>query len=109
MSCTEQPGMWQRKDETGHVYGRLTVVSFDHIDKHGNACWTVHCECGEEKVVQGAPLRSGVVVSCGCYQRDKSSSFMSWYWKKRRAELVVALFTTGLYPKGRPRKKETRT
>jgi hypothetical protein len=106
MRSAEQPGMWHLKDETGNIYGRLTVVSFDHVDKHGNACWTVHCECGEEKVMRGAPLRSGAVVSCGCYQRDRSSAFLSWYWKKRRGELVHALFTVGLYPQGPPKKEK---
>ena len=56
------------KDETGHVYGKLMVVSLDHTDR--KAFWLCKCECGRFKVVSGDKLRSGNTKSCGCLQDE---------------------------------------
>ena len=53
-------------DRTGHVYGRLTVVSRQANDIHGRARWNCRCECGEVRVVRSSNLGGGRVRSCGC-------------------------------------------
>lgn len=59
------------KDITGMRFGRYTVIERVENDKHGNAVWLCRCDCGKEKKVIGASLRKGVVVSCGCYHKEK--------------------------------------
>ena len=56
------------KDETGNVYGKLTVISLDHVN--GKAYWLCECECGRQKAISGDKLRSGNTKSCGCYQKQ---------------------------------------
>lgn len=52
------------KDETGNVYGRLTVlypVAVEH-----QLIWLCRCECGTLLRVKGVMLRCGNTKSCGC-------------------------------------------
>ena len=65
-----------RKDLTGMVFGRLTVIARteDYTAKCGKsyAQWLCKCECGKELVVaQGSLLRSHT-MSCGCLRSDIS-------------------------------------
>ena len=58
-------------DETGNVYGRLTVVrSANKLNKDKRLLWLCKCSCGAEKEVIGRSLRKGWVKSCGCLHRD---------------------------------------
>lgn len=64
------------KDETGNVYGKLTVIerAEDKIygkDKRHFPAWRCLCECGNEVVVVGQSLRRGLTVSCGCRKQDE--------------------------------------
>ena len=58
------------KDMTGKKFGRLTVLSYAGPNHRKDATWLCRCDCGNEKVIQGQALRSGAVVSCGCYMRE---------------------------------------
>jgi hypothetical protein len=49
-------------DMTGQRFGRWTVVERDETRKRK---WLCRCECGTEKPVDGASLRSGASASCG--------------------------------------------
>ena len=60
------------KDETGNRYGKLTVVSLDHVK--GKAFWMCRCDCGASKVISGDKLRSGNTKSCGCIQDELRKS-----------------------------------
>lgn len=58
-------------DETGHRYGRLTVLR-----KYGSSggayhgkYWLCLCDCGTETAVRGTDLRRGLRKSCGCLVR----------------------------------------
>lgn len=51
-------------DHTGQRFGRLLVIS-----KQGEK-WLCRCDCGTEKPISGGHLRSGNVVSCGCYIKE---------------------------------------
>lgn len=60
------------KDETGKVYGYLTVLERAENTKEGRARWRCICKCGNEVVVLGKHLRSGNTKSCGCYQKERA-------------------------------------
>jgi len=53
-------------DETGNVYGRLTVVEWIPNKDGRGAMWRARCKCGRERAVRGCLLRAGLVKSCGC-------------------------------------------
>ena len=59
-------------DLTGHVYGRLTVISPAYKDKHRHWKWNCKCECGKECIVAGCHLRRkrNPTRSCGCLHLD---------------------------------------
>ncbi len=50
---------------TGRRFGFLVVTGRAPNDACGAVRWFVSCDCGTEKSVQGAALRSGVTISCG--------------------------------------------
>ena len=64
--------MGKVKDETGNIYGYLTVLKRVENDKDGRARWLCKCKCGNEVVVLGKHLRSGNTKSCGCYQKEQA-------------------------------------
>ena len=55
-----------KKDLTGKIFGRLTVLSLSEISRNGHYRYSVRCECGTEKTVLGTHLISGKTKSCGC-------------------------------------------
>jgi hypothetical protein len=58
-------------DETGNIYGRLTVVrSANKLNKDKRLLWLCKCSCGAEKEVVGRFLRKGHIKSCGCLKRE---------------------------------------
>ncbi len=58
----------------GDRFGRLTVVGFSHNDKRFRRHYSVRCDCGRTKTVQGTLLRSGNTRSCGCLARQVAKS-----------------------------------
>jgi len=60
-------------DLTGNRYGRWMVLERTGNDKRGRARWLCRCDCGNEKIVAGASLRSGASRSCGCLQKERAS------------------------------------
>ena len=56
-------------DETGNMYGYLTVLNQEQsVD--GVAMWRCRCKCGNICIVPGTSLRTGNTKSCGCYQKN---------------------------------------
>lgn len=77
------------KDETGNIYGLITVLSRSENDIHGNAKWNVKCECGKVSAAIGASLRAGKIRSCKRCSRithgmTASKEFMAWDSMKSR-------------------------
>ena len=60
-------------DETGKVYGYLTVIERAENSKEGRARWKCKCKCGNEVIVLGKALRNGNTKSCGCYQKEQAT------------------------------------
>ena len=64
-------------DLTGKRFGRLYVIKRDKdfVQESGRkrAAWLCECDCGTIKSVLGDNLKSGKVVTCGCYARENTS------------------------------------
>lgn len=60
------------KDLEGQIFGRLTVLGFLGI-KGTNSMWLCKCECGNISHKVGTTILRGLIVSCGCFQREQSS------------------------------------
>ena len=58
------------KDETGNRHNRLTVIRRVANYKDGSAQWLCKCDCGALVIQKGASLRSGRIISCGCYNAE---------------------------------------
>lgn len=64
-------------DMTGKKYGRLTVIEragTRKLDGQYRPTWLCQCDCGNQTVVIGANLRSGMTKSCGCLRREVSAA-----------------------------------
>lgn len=53
-------------DLTGKRFGGILVISLYGLNKHSQRTWNCRCDCGNEKIIVGASLRSGATKSCGC-------------------------------------------
>lgn len=73
-------------DLTGHKYGRLSVIAFAELDKHGKARWHCLCDCGKAHVSTTNAMRSGDARSCGCYHSEQMRRIRSTteerFWAK---------------------------
>ena len=62
-------------DETGNIYGYLTVIrraeDGEATPRDGRAQWLCRCKCGNEIITTGKLLRDGHKISCGCAVRSK--------------------------------------
>lgn len=82
----------RRKSMTGNRYGRLLVLKYVKTVRVGSnksfdAVWLCKCDCGQEREVRGRSLRDGSTVSCGCYNREISTTHgLSQTPEYRRAE-----------------------
>jgi hypothetical protein len=61
--------MSNRIELTGKRFGKLTVLRYAGCRKWG-CYWSVKCDCGTEKEVDGKALRHGKVVSCRCRLKE---------------------------------------
>lgn len=60
-------------DETGNVYGKLTVIDIAPSRGIGTE-WVCKCECGNSTVTLGSNLRKGQSAHCGCSYRPPEVS-----------------------------------
>ena len=74
---------------TGERFGNLTVIGFDHVDKHRASCWLCECDCGKQVVVTRHSLISGKTKSCGCQKRGPAMEDITG---KRFGRLTVIRF-----------------
>jgi hypothetical protein len=59
-------------DETGNVYGRLTVLERNGSYRN-KVKWLCQCICGNKTTIIGSDLRSGNTKSCGCLRKETTS------------------------------------
>jgi len=62
-----------KKDLTGQVFGRLTVLEDAGRTKQSKVIWRCLCECGNITNAITASLQSGNTQSCGCLQKERTS------------------------------------
>lgn len=62
-----------QKDYVGYVSGKLTVISFSHIDKNHHSVWNCKCECGNNAQITSSELSKKEVKSCGCLRQSYGS------------------------------------
>lgn len=83
-------------DLTGLRFGKLTVTGRGENSKDGHVRWNCKCDCGElkELPVSAQDLKTGKVISCGCYHKEKITDhghskeriYYTWYDMIRRCE-----------------------
>jgi len=56
-------------DITGQKFGRLTVIKRVN-SVNDSTMYLCKCECGKEKIINGAHLRRGKTKSCGCLHKE---------------------------------------
>lgn len=75
MNCIPIPA--RVKKLTGQQFGRLEVIAYAGVDKHGNTMWLCQCTgpgCeGKQVTARGANLKNGHTASCGCLNREQST------------------------------------
>jgi hypothetical protein len=67
--------MSKRLNLVGEKFGRLLVIEFAYI-KNQRTCWLCKCNCGNEKIISAADLKSGRTNSCGCLKKELTSKRM---------------------------------
>ena len=72
-------------DETGHKYGKLTVLKRGENDNNGKVRWYCQCECGNIILTRGTDLRRGKVKTCGCSSIKSEQSLIG----KKFGKLLV--------------------
>lgn len=57
---------WSTKfqDLTGEKFGMLTILN--RVPKSSPVKYLTRCECGNEKIIEGRSIKSGITKSCGC-------------------------------------------
>lgn len=63
--------MGAKVDLTGRRFGWLTVVSETDERRGHSVVWLCKCDCGTYKRISAQYLKSGRVLSCGCYNKTK--------------------------------------
>lgn len=63
--------MGAKEDLTGRRFGRLTVIEETEVRKGNSVVWLCECDCGTRKGISAHCLKSGRVLSCGCYNKTK--------------------------------------
>jgi hypothetical protein len=63
-----------RKNLAGLRFSRLIVVGFSHFDDRRKSYWACLCDCGASKTFRGDHLHSGGAQSCGCLQREVTTT-----------------------------------
>ncbi len=78
-------GTPRHHDLMGQRFGRLVVIaeSTERSAARGMR-WVCQCDCGKKKVIDALALRRGVVVSCGCYMRERVTERATIHGHNRR-------------------------
>lgn len=56
-------------NRVGEVYGKLTIVSYSHIDSFGNTHWSCSCDCGNSKIMMYQNIKKN--SGCGCLNSQR--------------------------------------
>lgn len=89
-------GCWLKevrtKNITGEKFGHLTAMKIVGKATSSNSyIWECLCDCGNTSRVVGAALRSGKVVSCGCYSKYKEGNIKPVNHKERLRTIYYSM------------------
>ena len=84
-------------DMVGLRFSRLLVQHKSERHSPAGALWVCLCDCGRQTTVAAGKLRSGKIVSCGCYraenkpnykhgQANKTLAYRTWKEMHQRCE-----------------------
>ena len=65
-----------KRDLTGKIFGRLTVVEKAGKNKYNEFLWKCECECGNIIIKPTSYLKNSVHPSCGCWGKEIRSELM---------------------------------
>ena len=65
----EMPTSKRFKNLSGQVFGRLTVLEWNH-KRNNLSYYLCRCECGNNVIAETQNLKSGGTKSCGCYIKE---------------------------------------
>lgn len=85
-------GTKSRKDLTGKIFGRLTVLNYSG-SKNGKVFWHCQCTCGKEKDISAASLISGDTQSCGCLVIDRNKELKTGKPSPQKINLIGQKFS----------------
>lgn len=64
-------------DITGQRFGRLVVIALHakatSIKPRHNTLWLCQCDCGNQRIVDGANWATPRMLSCGCHKREQAT------------------------------------
>lgn len=69
-------------DLTGKRFGRLTVICREE-SKNNRTMWICKCDCGNEIIAESYNIKTGHTVSCGCFQRERTSAANMTHGKRK--------------------------
>lgn len=73
-----------KTDLVGQRFGRLVVKEFAGRDRWYVALWLCLCDCGNNRIVNDANLKTGHTQSCGCYRKQKISEIHTIHGAAKR-------------------------
>jgi len=75
-------------DISNQKFGMLTAIEYLY-SKDNRAVWKCICECGKEKEIRGADLRSGRTKSCGNHSKKEKLSIRKDLTNQRFGKLIA--------------------
>lgn len=70
--CIKKEFIDNKKDLTGKIFERLTVLEKDYINLNYITYWKCQCLCGNIKSIGEPSLLNNRTKSCGCFKREIS-------------------------------------
>lgn len=83
----------------GSKFNKLTIVDVENNEDSSNISYICKCDCGNITKQRISDLKSGKIISCGCYQKEQASktgstvglnnykSKYKWYFIKENKEI----------------------
>lgn len=84
----------QFNDLTNKQFGRLTVIEKTDRRISKSIVWLCQCQCGNTKEINGAHLTHGKTTSCGCLNKEITSSRCSLDLSGKRFGRLLVLSKT---------------
>jgi hypothetical protein len=83
------------KDITGERFGKLVAIAPEGYTYNYNIKWRCICDCGEEHIVNGQRLRTGLTTHCGCETYKKVSEANTKDLTGQKFGKLTAISNTG--------------